>query len=40
MEEMNEMEEKEDIYYVEITNNKRFKGVYVNKEALLKKRSC
>ena len=22
------MEEKEDIYYVEIPNNKRFKGVY------------
>lgn len=29
------MEEKEDIYYVEIPNNKRFKGVYVNKKAIL-----
>lgn len=25
----------EDIYYVEIPNNKRFKGVYVNKKAIL-----
>lgn len=31
------MEEKEDIYYVEIKNNERFKGVYVNKKAILKK---
>ena len=31
------MEEKEDIYYVEIPNNKRFKGVYVNKKAILEK---
>lgn len=37
MEDMNEMEEKEDIYYVEIKNNKRFKGVYVNKKAILEK---
>lgn len=29
------MEEKEDIYYVEIKNNKRFKGVYVNKKVIL-----
>lgn len=35
MEDMNEMEEKEDIYYVEIKNNKRFKGVYVNKKVIL-----
>lgn len=31
------MEEKEDIYYVEIKNNERFKGVYVNKKAILEK---
>ena len=31
------MEEKEDIYYVEIKNNKRFKGIYVNKKAILEK---
>lgn len=31
------MEEKEDIYYVEIKNNKRFKGVYVNKNVILEK---
>ena len=31
------MEEKEDIYYVEIKNNERFKGVYVNKKVILKK---
>lgn len=37
MEDMNEMEEKKDIYYVEIKNNKRFKGVYVNKKAILEK---
>lgn len=37
MEDMNEMEEKEDIYYVEIKNNKRFKGVYVNKKVILEK---
>lgn len=37
MKEMNEMEEKEDIYYVEITNNKRFNGVYVNKKVILEK---
>lgn len=37
MEEMNEMEEKEDIYYVEIPNNKRFKGVYINKKVILEK---
>lgn len=37
MEDMNEIEEKEDIYYVEIKNNKRFKGVYVNKKAILEK---
>ena len=35
MEDMNEMEEKEDIYYVEIKNDKRFKGVYVNKKVIL-----
>lgn len=35
MEDMNEMEEKEDIYYVEIKNNKRFKGVYVNEKVIL-----
>lgn len=29
------MEEKEDIYYVEITNNKRFNGVYVNKKVMI-----
>lgn len=29
------MEEKEDIYYVEIPNNKRFKGVYVNEKVRL-----
>ena len=29
------MEEKEDIYYVEIKNNERFKGVYVNKNVIL-----
>lgn len=29
------MEEKEDIYYVEIPDNKRFKGVYVNNNAIL-----
>jgi hypothetical protein len=29
------MEEKEDIYYVEILNNKRFKGVYVNEKVRL-----
>lgn len=27
----------EDIYYVEIPNNKRFKGVYVNKKVILEK---
>lgn len=37
MEDMNEMEEKEDIYYVEIPNNKRFKGIYVNKKVILEK---
>lgn len=37
MEDMNEMEEKEDIYYVEIPNNKRFKGVYINKKVILEK---
>ena len=37
MEEMNEIEEKEDIYYVEIPNNKRFKGIYVNKKAIFEK---
>ena len=31
------MEEKEDIYYVEIKNNERFKGVYVNKNVILEK---
>lgn len=31
------MEEKEDIYYVEIPNNKRFKGVYVNEKVILEK---
>ena len=36
MENMENME-AEDIYYVEITNNKRFNGVYVNKKAILKK---
>lgn len=37
MEDMENMEnmEVEDIYYVEIPNNKRFKGVYVNKNAIL-----
>ena len=29
--------EAEDIYYVEIPNNKRFKGIYVNKKAILEK---
>jgi hypothetical protein len=29
------MEEKEDIYYVEIKNNERFKGVYVNEKVRL-----
>lgn len=29
------MEEKEDIYCVEILNNKRFKGVYVNEKVRL-----
>lgn len=28
---------EDDIYYVEIPNNKRFKGVYVNKKAILEK---
>lgn len=36
MEDMENME-VEDIYYVEIPNNKRFKGVYVNKKAILEK---
>ena len=36
MEDMENME-AEDIYYVEIPNNKRFKGVYVNKKAILEK---
>lgn len=31
--------EAEDIYYVEILNNKRFKGVYVNKNAILEQES-
>lgn len=31
------MEEKEDIYYVEIKNNERFKGVYVNKKVMVEK---
>ena len=31
------IEEKEDIYYVEIKNNERFKGVYVNKKVMLEK---
>lgn len=31
------MEEKEDIYYVEIKNNERFKGIFVNKKAMLEK---
>jgi len=37
MENMENMEnmEAEDIYYVEITNNKRFNGVYVNKKVIL-----
>ena len=29
--------EAEDIYYVEITNNKRFNGVYVNKKVMVEK---
>lgn len=29
----------EDIYYVEVPNNKRFKGVYVNKKAILEDES-
>lgn len=33
------MEEKEDIYYVEIKNNERFKGVYVNKKVILEEES-
>ena len=33
MENMENMED--DIYYVEIPNNKRFKGVYVNKKVIL-----
>lgn len=36
MENMENME-AEDIYYVEIKNNERFKGVYVNKKAILEK---
>lgn len=36
MENMENME-VEDIYYVEIKNNERFKGVYVNKKAILEK---
>lgn len=36
MENMEDME-SEDIYYVEITNNKRFNGVYVNKKVMLEK---
>ena len=36
MEDMENME-AEDIYYVKIPNNKRFKGVYVNKKAILEK---
>lgn len=36
MEDMENME-AEDIYYVEIKNNERFKGVYVNKKAILEK---
>lgn len=36
MENMENME-AEDIYYVKIPNNKRFKGVYVNKKAILEK---
>lgn len=29
----------EKLYYVEVTGNKRFKGVYVNKQAILEKES-
>lgn len=36
MENMENME-AEDIYYVEIKNNELFKGVYVNKKAILEK---
>ena len=36
MEDMENME-AEDIYYVKIPNNKRFKGVYVNKNVILEK---
>lgn len=36
MEDVENME-SEDIYYKEIPNNKRFKGVYVNKKAILEK---
>lgn len=39
MENMEDIEnmESEDIYYVEIKDNERFKGVYVNKKAILEK---
>ena len=36
MENMENME-AEDIYYVEIKNNERFKGVYVNKKVMVEK---
>ena len=39
MDKIENIENTEDICYVEIKNNKRFKGVYVNKEALLEKES-
>lgn len=34
-----EEKESEDIYYVEIENNERFNGVYVNKKAILEEES-
>lgn len=36
MENMENME-AEDIYYVEIKNNERFKGIYVNKKVMVEK---
>lgn len=38
MEDMDNMED--DIYYVEILNNKRFKGIYVNKKVMLEKENA
>ena len=36
---MENIENTEDIYFVEIKNNKRFKGVYVNKAVILEEES-